>query len=493
MFSFFSSGRGAGSSAELYKGMVDAMPVSVMLCDRADLRITYMNRSSLDALKSIEHALPCPADDILGQSIDVFHKNPEHQRRLLADPKNLPHKARITIGGEWLDLLVTAIHDAGGSYVGPMLTWSVVTDQVRQEAETAKLLQMLDNMPINVMLADPESFEITYVNRTSIETLTPLNHLLPCKAEELKGKSIDIFHKNPQHQRRLLADPRNLPHNAKIQLGDERLSLAVSALKDGEGNYLGPMLTWNVITENQRLADNVTSVVSALSAATTEMHGSSTSMAEIAEQSNARASSVASASEELSGSISEISRQVSHSSEIANAARDAAQQSSEKIGQLADSAEKIGTVVNLIQDIAEQTNLLALNATIEAARAGEAGKGFAVVASEVKALATQTAKATEDIAQQIAGIQNATGAAVEVNQQIVKTIEDISSSTTAIASAIEEQGAATREVNENINHVSSASSETGRMAQDLLAAVGELAKQAESLQGHIDGFLKATG
>ena len=128
-----------------------------------------------------------------------------------------------------------------------MLTWSIVTQQVQQEAETAKLLQMVDEMPINVMLADAETFEITYINKTSIDTLTPLQHLLPCPASELKGKCIDIFHKNPQHQRALMSDDKNLPHRAVIQLGDEKLDLQVSALRDAQGTYIGPMLSWSVV------------------------------------------------------------------------------------------------------------------------------------------------------------------------------------------------------------------------------------------------------
>ncbi|NIA71221.1 PAS domain-containing protein [Pelagibius litoralis] len=481
----------AGRSADIsvHKQMVDNMPVCVLLCDLKNFTITYANSASIEALKGIQHALPIAAEDIVGQSIDVFHKNPAHQRKLLADPKNLPYTTKITIAGEWLDLLVTPLYDTKGNYMGPMLTWSVITAQVKKERETEQLLDMLDKMPVNVMLADKDSLEITYVNKTSIETLKPLRHLLPVAPEDLKGSCIDVFHKNPAHQRALLADPSNLPFQANIALGDEKLSLEVTALTDPDGNYVAPMLTWNVVTQNLRMAENVSTVVTAVSAASTEMQSSANSLTSTADQTNHLASTVASASEELNASISEISRQISHSTEIARSAVDAAQEATTMINGLATSAESIGTVVSMIQDIAEQTNLLALNATIEAARAGEAGKGFAVVASEVKALANQTAKATEQIAEQIGQVQGATGSAVSGITTITKTIEEISSVTTAIASAVEEQGAATQEVNQNISGVSDASGETGRMSKDVLEAAAELSSQAGALEGHVSEFL----
>ena len=169
-----------------------------------------------------------------------------------------------------------------------------------------------------------------------------------------------------------------------------------------------------------------------------------------------------------------------------------------------ESAIRIGDVVQLISDIAEQTNLLALNATIEAARAGDAGKGFAVVASEVKGLASQTAKATEDIGQQVEAIQEATNSAVGAIQSIGRIISEIDSISTGIAAAIEEQGVGTEEitrsvqqaaagsdtVSQNIVEVTSAASETGTSAQQASALASNLNAQADSLRAEVEGFLK---
>jgi methyl-accepting chemotaxis protein len=177
------------------------------------------------------------------------------------------------------------------------------------------------------------------------------------------------------------------------------------------------------------------------------------------------------------------------------------------IESLAETAQKVGDVVKLINDIASQTNLLALNATIEAARAGEAGKGFAVVANEVKSLATQTARATEDIVAQIAAIQQATGDAVGAIAGIGETIREMNGITTAVAAAVEEQGAASQEIARNIQEaatgtqaivrsiagVTAAASEAGGAANDVLAAAGDLARNAERLNGEVGTFLSKLG
>ena len=253
----------------------------------------------------------------------------------------------------------------------------------------------------------------------------------------------------------------------------------------------------------QSAAGSMQSTAQSMSATADQSNALVTAVATAAEQTSANVQTVSSGTEELSSSIEEIGRQIITSSEIARKAVDDAGATDATMQGLADNAARIGVVVDLIQTIASQTNLLALNATIEAARAGDAGRGFAVVASEVKSLANQTAKATDEIRQQIVSMQTVTTSAVSAIRNISTTISEINEVTTAIAAAVEEQGAATREIARNIQHaaggtsevssnivgVSSASTEAGTAATEVLTASDALRRDADVLRAEIDAFL----
>ncbi|HVJ35991.1 MAG TPA: PAS domain-containing methyl-accepting chemotaxis protein [Terriglobia bacterium] len=245
--------------------------------------------------------------------------------------------------------------------------------------------------------------------------------------------------------------------------------------------------------ENRALANdferNVKAMVQQVAGSASNMQGTAQSLAAVAEQTNQQSSTVSAATEELAASVNEISRQITDANAVIGTAVSGAQKSEQMVADLVGAAEKIGAVTQMINDIASQTNLLALNATIEAARAGEAGKGFAVVASEVKSLATQTSKATEEIEQQIKGIQESSQATASAIREIANIITKVSEISTSISGAVEEQSAATREVSSNISGVTQAADETGRSSATVLTVSQELAHQAAELEQRVDQFL----
>lgn len=258
-----------------------------------------------------------------------------------------------------------------------------------------------------------------------------------------------------------------------------------------------------IVEQVASAATEMQATASQLTASAQETSAQSNSVSAAAELAAANVTSVAGSAEELGASVTEIGRQTEQSSQMTHSAVSEIEAAAATVNELSVSAARIDSIAEMISTIASQTNLLALNATIEAARAGEAGRGFAVVAAEVKDLATQTAKATAEISEQLAGIQNLTSNAVQAIQRVTHTVHEIDNTTSAISAAVEQQGAATREivqavtqasvgtgeVTSNITGVASAAEQTGVAAHQVQGASAELAQQAEQLRYQVDTFL----
>jgi methyl-accepting chemotaxis protein len=315
------------------------------------------------------------------------------------------------------------------------------------------------------------------------------------RRDEVGGlaKALAVFKENAAAVVRMHAEQAELKHKADAEKRQAMIDLA------GKFEASIQAVVGEVIGESGQMQEAAQCM--------SRTAGEASRRAQVVEDAGRQASgnvqAVASAAEELSASIAEIGQRVTQAASIANKAAADGQRTNETVEGLAAAANKIGEVIGLINEIASQTNLLALNATIEAARAGDAGKGFAVVASEVKSLASQTAKATEEISAQITAIQSETAEVVTNIQDIRATIMQVNEISSSIAAAVEEQGAATKEiahsvqqaasgtneVSHNISSVTAATAETGSVADTVLQSSGRLSTKLQTLQNEVATFL----
>jgi methyl-accepting chemotaxis protein len=572
------------ASPDFLRAAFGSLQTNVFIAD-PKLTLVYANDRALETLRGLEgelrKAFGIGVDEIVGGSIHRFHRDKRKVERILRNPTALPHHAEFAFGAVTLETRINGIFGPAEEVLGYVVHWEDVTHRKRVAAEQTRLTSMLENAPTNVLLAGLD-LKITYVNPASLNTLRKLEKHLPVKADQVLGSSVDVFHKNPEYQRKILADPKNLPVRANINIGPEVADLLVTAIYDGDKNYLGPMVTWELITEKlaaerkvqeaaererrqaeelRAKVESILDVVNAaargdltrdvtvagadaigqmgeglgrffttlrksvadiartaqtLAGASHELTAVSQQMASNAEETAAQANvasaaaeqvsksvtTVATGTEEMGASIREIAKSAHDAAKVATSAVKVAEKTNATVAKLGESSAEIGNVIKVITSIAQQTNLLALNATIEAARAGEAGKGFAVVANEVKELAKQTAKATEDISRKIEAIQTDTRGAVEAIGQIGKIITQINDIQNTIASAVEEQTATTGEISrsvteaakgsneiaQNITGVAQAARGTTEGASDTKKSADELSKMALDLQQLVSQF-----
>jgi len=509
--------RAALDGAAVKSTALDVVSSAVMMVDR-DFVITYANATSANLLRdNAEHfrklASNFDSENVIGTCIDMFHKNPAHQRRMLSDPSKLPHHTEISVGPLRFALHVHASYDADGVYNGNILEWADISDV------KAKELQNLEYQALfNAISRAQAVIEFTMegnVITANANFLSALGYSL----EEIRDHHHRMFVDEATRQS---ADYREFwaklgrgefvaDEFKRIGKGGKEVWIQASynPIMDLAGKPFKVVKYATDISQQVRMREHmagvlkgVTASAASLSAAAGQLTAVSQEMSANAEETAAQANAVASASEqvstnvqtvaagteEMSASIREIARNAADAAKVAREAVNLAATTNATVTKLGDSSTEVGNVIKVITSIAQQTKLLALNATIEAARAGEAGKGFAVVANEVKELAKETAKATEDISQRIEAIQADSRGAVAAIGQISTTINQINDIQNTIASAVEEQTATTNEMSRNVAEGAKGSNEISRniagvatAAQDTTAGAAKALESARAL------------
>lgn len=368
------------------------------------------------------------------------------------------------------------------------------TESAKTETQSAQYLSMLENMPINVILSDLD-FNITYINPKSRETLKSIEHLLPAKVEEILGKSIDIFHKNPAHQRAILSNPKNLPHEAQIKLGNEYLNLLVSPVWDQNKNYTGAMVTWDIITDKVKLREEVLQFSDGTREKSVSITDQSANVASGAQKLEKTSESISKSVSTLTSSIDSISTNIKNTEHIVKTTEEMSKTGISSINQaveamdlISKSSEEINEIIGVIREIAQQTELLAFNAAIEAARAGDHGRGFAVVAEEVRKLSERSSQSTKNIGTLIKeslkrielGVQTSKKAGeafINIAQGVSKTsnlISDISVSTAS-------QLSLAKDVKESVNQITEEAKQSSKASEVIATKIVELNKDVSKL------------
>ncbi len=483
---------------EMKKTALDHLDLNIMIADD-NYEIIFMNKSILTFFQnheaSIREEIPhFKTEELLGKNIDIFHKNPAHQRKIL-DSLTENYEAGIRIGHNHFSLSVKPQFDESGRRIGTLVVWKDTQREMEHVAQVNAInrAQAVVHFKLDGTIIDANE-NFLDVMGYSLEEVKGKHHRIFCEEEYAKSDSYKAFWESFSDGKFQAAQYKRISKDGKPAWIEASYNPVLDASgKPFKVTKFATDLTPRK-TQNRALADdfenNVKSLVETVTESAAQVKGTAQNMSSSAEQTSEQSNVVEQTTHELSKSIIEISSQVANSLDVVEKTASKVQLSQNLVGNLVTAASKVGEVTALISQIANQTNLLALNATIEAASAGEAGRGFAVVADEVKSLSRETAKATQEIDSQIREMQEVSGQTAEAIREIHVMMEKVSDISRAISSAVEQQSSATNEVSHNITGVKDAANETGESSNSLVMVATNLSEHCEALQKRVDDFLE---
>ncbi len=535
------AGEAQTSNDVVVRSALEACKTNVMVADE-NYNIVYMNKTMTEMMHAAEADLrrdipALNARKLIGMNIDVFHRNPSHQRRLL-DGLTTTFETDLNVGGRNFHLVVTPIRSDGGGRVGTVVEWKDETEQKKLEVAAARIRSALNSCTTNVMVAD-ENCNIIYMNNTLVKMLkaaeADLRKELPnFDSEKLLGAPMDVFHKNPAHQRRLIEN-LNGTFEADIKVGVRKFHLIASVAKGADDRRLGTVVEWKDTTAEKAIEEEINGMVQAaidgdlarrltledktgffhnlaaamnklcelfsdvirevkqaareVANASAEISTSTTDLSQRTEEQAAGLEETSASMEEISATVKKNAENAQQANDSANNTREVADRGGQVVAKAVEamalidkSSHKVSDIIGVIDEIARQTNLLALNAAVEAARAGEAGRGFAVVASEVRSLAQRASQAAKDIKDLITNSNNQVREGVDLVNKAGTALDDIVELINKVAAIVSEIAAASAEQATGIEQVNKALTQMDEVTQQNSALVEENAATAKTLE-----------
>lgn len=513
--------------ARQLESIVEHSPKPTMVLDGQTLHITYANPIAIETLRKLEAYLPCRANDVVGQNFDIFHKNPMHQRRLLADDRNLPHQARIKLGPETLLLQVYALRDAEGRYTGPALAWEIVTDRARLEEADSRAKEVVKRVQValaelaagNIEAMIDEVFEGDLelmrgnVNRIALvlqafrkECSGLINAARGGKlaeranANQFQGAYSEIIQGINSIMDAILG-PVNMIRENLGRVADGDLTAYVNEAYEGDHAALRDALNSSLDGLN-RLLGQVRDAAGQISTSADQVSDAAQDLSQGASEQAATIEEISAQMVQMTNQTHQNAENASQASQLAVAARSGAEAGDRRMremvaamGAIEEASNNISKIIKVIDEIAFQTNLLALNAAVEAARAGVHGKGFAVVAEEVRNLAARSARAAKETTEMIEGsikkVTQGTSIAQETATALNRIVLDVGKVTdlvAEIAAASNEQAEGIAQINQGLEQVNEVTQRNTSTAEQSAASAEEMSGQTAEMRTMVERF-----